>query len=102
MWPAIRLFLITRGGLYYMMYAAQLLWPGAEGHFHLHEGRPLIAGWVRWDGEWYAGIAESGYSLASPPDRPGQINVAFFPAFPLAVWLLAPIFGSVEIAGVVL
>ncbi len=43
--------------------------------------------WANWDGAWYRGIAERGYSYT----RHGQLSVAFFPAYPLmlraGVWL---------------
>lgn len=38
-------------------------------------------GWLRFDGNWYVGIADVGYSYV--PDQ--QSSVAFFPGYPLAV-----------------
>ncbi|MER3396900.1 MAG: hypothetical protein C4319_09000 [Acidimicrobiia bacterium] len=42
---------------------------------------------VNWDGHWYLGIAASGYNYLSGTDS----NVAFFPAFPLAMRYLGEI-----------
>lgn len=38
---------------------------------------------ARWDAQWYAGIAAGGYQWQRRFDR--QQNLAFFPAFPLAM-----------------
>ncbi|MBX3415543.1 MAG: hypothetical protein KF708_22860 [Pirellulales bacterium] len=53
--------------------------------------RPLVGlragGWleplVRWDAFWYLSVAEVGYVY--DPAHAGQQNVAFFPAYPLAI-----------------
>jgi Mannosyltransferase (PIG-V) len=46
--------------------------------------RSALAGLAaRWDAQWYAGIALRGYSWQHRFDR--QQNLAFFPAFPLAM-----------------
>jgi hypothetical protein len=39
--------------------------------------------WI-WDGGWYANIMAHGYSLIGPADANGQINLAFFPGYPIA------------------
>ncbi|HEV3243494.1 MAG TPA: mannosyltransferase family protein [Chthoniobacterales bacterium] len=39
---------------------------------------PFINMWARWDGGWYLGIAQQGYSFV--PAK--QSNVAFFPLYP--------------------
>lgn len=42
---------------------------------------PLPRAWVHWDSEWYARIAQEGYSY-----QPGQQSpVAFFPLYPLVI-----------------
>lgn len=54
--------------------------------------------WVRWDSNWYAGIAGIGYAYA-----PGvQSPVAFFPSYPMSVRLLAFVVGDVHVAGVLI
>jgi hypothetical protein len=40
---------------------------------------------ARWDAGWYISIAMVGYERA--PDWSGQSNLAFFPAYPLLMWL---------------
>jgi len=48
---------------------------------------------ARWDAGWYVGIAADGYRFdpTLPPDYPQ--NIAFFPAFPMTVRFVAPLFG---------
>lgn len=48
---------------------------------------------ARWDAGWYLNVAIDGYRW-SPDARPDyQQNIAFFPAFPMLVRFLSPIFG---------
>ena len=47
---------------------------------------------ARWDAGWYAGIAESGYNYWG--NARAQTNVAFFPAYPLAVRATAALLGA--------
>ena len=51
---------------------------------------PLIAAFTRWDWEWYARIAQQGYSFGT--ER--QSTVAFFPLYPLLTRLVAQPFGA--------
>jgi hypothetical protein len=48
----------------------------------------LLRGWFQFDAGWYFGIVEHGYYLLQ-----AQSPVAFFPAYPLAIRLVAPLFG---------
>jgi hypothetical protein len=41
----------------------------------------------RWDAGWYLGIASGGYRWEGPAQRPSRL--AFFPAFPMAVRVVA-------------
>ena len=63
-------------------------------------GDAVIGPWTSFDGGWYLSIAERGYSFVS---LDAQANVAFFPAYPLAMrwvgWLLG---GNPLVAGVLL
>jgi len=63
-------------------------------------GDNLIGPWTSFDGGWYLSIAERGYSFTSID---AQANVAFFPAYPLAMrwvgWLLG---GQPLVAGVLI
>jgi Gpi18-like mannosyltransferase len=47
---------------------------------------------VRWDAGWYFQIAKSGYYWDRRQD--GQQNIAFFPAFPMAIRAVARLFGG--------
>lgn len=54
-------------------------------------GNVLASPVVRWDAIWYLGIAQHGYSSTA--------STAFFPVYPLAIRLLAPVSGSAVVAG---
>ena len=50
---------------------------------------------VRWDAGWYLGIALNGYDYDANARPTAQQNVAFFPAYPMAMravtaWLSRP------------
>jgi hypothetical protein len=47
----------------------------------------------RWDTGWYLGIATTGYAYAPDSTAQYQQNIAFFPAFPMAMRALSPLFG---------
>src|SRR5437870_1991512 len=53
--------------------------PGSEGYGYT--GATGLHGLLRWDGAWYAGIADHGYALGSGRYR----AIAFFPLFPALV-----------------
>jgi hypothetical protein len=57
------------------------LWqPGPRWYDHL----------LRWDSEWYAGIAADGYQYSGVAGNPGSLqSVVFFPLFPLISRLVA-------------
>ncbi|MBI5880273.1 MAG: hypothetical protein HZB53_21695 [Chloroflexi bacterium] len=70
-----------------------------------HTPQALFESWVRFDGIYFRAIAEYGYAEASQRIRP-DINfpflTAFFPLFPLAIRLAAPLFnGNYSIAAVI-
>ena len=48
---------------------------------------------ARWDAGWYLGIANTGYSYASDSTSQYQQNIAFFPAYPMAMRAVSPLFG---------
>lgn len=49
-----------------------------------HDGRSAHARLVRWDSQWYAGIARSGYGhTVLHPDGRQLSDYAFFPLYPL-------------------
>lgn len=54
--------------------------------------------WARWDASWYRSIVTDGYVY-----YPGvQSSVAFWPAYPLALAVLEPLFPSPYVTGTVL
>ena len=56
---------------------------------------PLVGVWQRWDACWYSKIATFGY-------EPQELSVNFWPAFPVAMGILADLMGgAVAFAGLV-
>lgn len=49
---------------------------------------------LRWDANWYLGIAEKGYHYAPGTGAAEQQNIVFFPAFPVTLRVLALLFGG--------
>lgn len=60
--------------------------------------------YVRWDSEWYLSLAQGGYSPADlHPTQPGATNYAFYPLYPLLMWIVAHATGlSLAWAGVLI
>src|SRR5688572_20152610 len=56
-------------------------------------GNQLLDLPARWDTGWYLGVANEGYVYV--PDSPAnhQQNIAFFPAYPMAIRYLSVLFG---------
>ena len=48
---------------------------------------------ARWDAGWYLNIASGGYRW-DPQRQERQQNIAFFPGYPLAIYLLGRFFGG--------
>ena len=48
---------------------------------------------ARWDAGWYLTIATVGYSYTPDSTAQFQQNIAFFPAYPMAIRLFSPMFG---------
>ena len=67
--------------------------PEASNRWRIYTENDLLDLPSRWDAGWYLGIANTGYSYA--PDSKGQYqqNIAFFPAYPMTMRLLSPLFG---------
>lgn len=58
-------------------------------------GIAFVDGWLRFDSNWYVGIAENGYYYV-----PGQQSpIAFFPVFPMLVRAAALVVGDTQLAG---
>lgn len=62
-------------------------------------GDAVLGGWFRFDGGWYEFIAENGYFYAGPE---AQSPVAFFPAYPLLMRLLAAVVRDDVLAGILI
>jgi len=65
---------------------------------------PLLPNlFVRWDSHWYIGLARAGYSAAQIGGDAGATNYAFYPLYPVLMWLLSSATGiSLAVAGVVI
>ena len=70
-------------------------YPVARLHF---PGDWLLEGWVRYDGNWYRDIVTNGYHYAGPGQ---QANVAYFPGYPMAMWVVLQVVRSSALAGIV-
>jgi hypothetical protein len=98
-WHALAAFLAVAAALYLVMGAIAPHLRAASGP-HLSPpftGPSWLRGWAQWDSGWYYRIATKGYSYV-----PGQqSSVAFFPAYPLVVAILAVAVGHTYIVGIV-
>ena len=56
-------------------------------------GHDLLDLPARWDAGWYLGIANGGYVYDPSVTPADQQNIAFFPAFPLAIRYVSAMFG---------
>jgi hypothetical protein len=66
--------------------------PESSNRWHIYQN-DLLDLPARWDAGWYLTIANVGYSYEADPDAVYQQNIAFFPAYPMAIRLVAPFFG---------
>jgi hypothetical protein len=87
--------LATRVGVLAVGFAAVILIgfpPEATSRWRIYSN-DLLDLPARWDTGWYLTIATVGYSYT--PDSTGafQQNIAFFPAYPMAIRFVAPLFG---------
>jgi hypothetical protein len=79
---------------------------GASGELASYYGTPsqfagssVVGGWMRWDGGWYAQIAEEGYFFEGTVR---QSSVAFFPVYPLLLRSLSAVTSlPVQLTGVI-
>lgn len=49
---------------------------------------------LRWDAGWYVGIAKFGYQYSQQVGTAGQQSIVFFPALPMAMRVVAVLFGG--------
>jgi len=73
-------------GLIIALSAAYL--PQQQGLHYVYQGsgNVWLAGWARWDSEWYLDIAQYGYLARDE-------LIAFYPLYPALVSIFAPLFG---------
>ncbi|AGW14644.1 mannosyltransferase family protein [Megalodesulfovibrio gigas] len=76
-------------------------------HFHWFSSvASWLDVWSAWDSGWYFNIIQHGYDTSvthvNPDGTPRQLNFAFFPLYPLLVWLLSKATGNPLLAGVLL
>lgn len=62
-------------------------------------GSDVLGGWFRFDGGWYELIARNGYFYAG---EDAQSSIAFFPAYPLLMRLVAVVVRNEVIAGMLI
>lgn len=91
----ILIFLVTRGALFLLAYLSLAVLPlNPDPSVATPSGGPWrgfpdnlwLDGWTRWDAGWYRHIATFGY-VNEPVGLAGQRNLAFYPAYPLAMKL---------------
>ena len=84
----------TRPAILFVGYMALLMFgypPGSDPPKQVDN--ELINLSARWDANWYLGIATVGYAFV--PNQPGlQQSIAFFPAYPMLVRVVARILGG--------
>jgi hypothetical protein len=83
-------FAISRAAIFAAGIVGDVFLPTVEGHWVADPNSPFLSLWAKWDSQWYVQIARDGYWFQ--PLR--QSNVAFFPLYPLAVRLFAPLAGD--------
>lgn len=63
-------------------------------------GSPMLDGLYRFDAGWYSGIVQGGYNVPDDPDA--KANIAFFPAYPLAIQVLSHLGLRHTLAGLII
>ena len=66
--------------------------PEAEKRWRIYDNDFLDLP-ARWDTGWYLGIANVGYQYLPTAEEDHQQNIAFFPAYPMAMRYLSAVFG---------
>jgi mannosyltransferase PIG-V len=89
-------FAVTRGALFLLTYLSLAVLPlnpdpsvatPAGGPWRGFPTNLWLDGWARWDAGWYEHIAIHGY-VDEAVGTAGQRNLAFYPAYPLAMRLV--------------
>lgn len=85
-------FLMTRLPMIAIAELAAMVIGQRPGVHYSASDNPLLAVWGRWDAEHYLRIAGHGYFGTEP---------AFFPLYPLLIWIVGAFTGSQLIAGLI-
>lgn len=91
-WP---IHLATRAGVLVVGFLAVVLIgfpPEATSRWHIYQN-DLLDLPARWDTGWYLSIAMEGYRFDPAARASVQQNIAFFPAYPMAVRYLSAVLG---------
>ncbi len=97
----LKVFLISRAGLFLIVYGALTFFPAQTGrrYWHAFPQNRFLDGWVRFDAGWYGEIAKHGYRNIPTPD--GQ-DTNFFPLYPLLMRIMGKGIGNIYLAGILL
>jgi len=92
-------FLLTRMMVFTVTYLSMAQVPVQSGEIYWRSipQNILADGMVRWDSGFYRDIVKGGYQSVA-----GIRNTAFFPLYPLLVWLLSRLIGHVYLSGLVI
>jgi hypothetical protein len=91
------IFAVTRGALFLLAYLGLATMPlNPDPTVATSSGVPWrgfpanlwLDGWTRWDAGWYRHIATHGY-VDQAVGPTGQRNLAFYPFYPLTMWLVS-------------
>jgi len=87
---------LSRLMIFFVGYVGDVYFKTAGDHWIADPNSPFLSMWAKWDSQWYVQIATKGYFF-----QPGQMsNVAFFPMYPVAMRVIARLFGvNVVLAG---
>lgn len=96
-------FLFSRLIILPTAYASQYLLPddwavNVTERSAMYPSTGLLGMWVRWDAVWYLSIADIGYDY----EKGDFGSTAFFPAYPLIIRLLKPLFGNTVLTGLII
>lgn len=91
-------FFVTRLIVFLGAYLAEIALPSrtGDGLYHVDPNNIFLDVWARWDSSFYINIVRDGYFFAEG----FQSSVAFFPLYPMFIYLLEPLAGSLLAAGV--
>lgn len=97
-----KIFLVSRGGLFLLSYFCLIFLPVRSPElWRAFPDNLIVDGWARWDSGWYHAIAQRGYTNVAEHEGV-QRDTAFFPLYPLLMFLLGAIVTSPYFAGLII